>query len=282
LVLSPSLLLQQIGVVSTLHCKKLRLAVEEATRATPTPLEGLGHNWVSEWLRMVGLPGYVRTFVEARIDGHMLNVISMGDLDLLEVNDPFHQLSLQRAIQAFRMCGYDPNYLKDSAAASQGSQRLLHWTAQDVKNWLWTVKLDDYVGALENVGLHGALMLLEPRFTSESLARLLGIHSSQILICKHLTKSFMELLGPVATQRKVDAMQAKNFQCVLPSTAERGKGRSRARPRRGREEEEEALLCPFSEFPVTTTEPAQVPGRPFSSGPLSSSSPVISRHSTAN
>ena len=31
----------------------------------------------SEWLRMIGLPGYVRTFVEARIDGHMLNVISM-------------------------------------------------------------------------------------------------------------------------------------------------------------------------------------------------------------
>ena len=108
--------------------------MEEATSATPTPLEGLGHNWVAgeplsvplyiltlsppEWLRMIGLPGYVRTFVEARIDGHMLNVISMvtnhmiqffiltlspqGDLDLLEVNDPFHQLSLQRAIQAFR------------------------------------------------------------------------------------------------------------------------------------------------------------------------------------
>ena len=42
-----SVCLQQIGIVSTLHCKKLRLAVEEATLATPTPLEGLGHGWVS-------------------------------------------------------------------------------------------------------------------------------------------------------------------------------------------------------------------------------------------
>ena len=41
----------------------------------------------------------------------------------------------------------------------QGSQKLLHWTAQDVKNWLWTVNLDEYVGALDNTGLHGALMV---------------------------------------------------------------------------------------------------------------------------
>lgn len=41
----------------------------------------------------------------------------------------------------------------------QGSQKLLHWTAQDVKNWLWNINLDQYVGALDNVGLHGALMV---------------------------------------------------------------------------------------------------------------------------
>lgn len=40
-------LLQNLGIVNILHCKKLRLAVQEATMATPTPLEGLGHNWVS-------------------------------------------------------------------------------------------------------------------------------------------------------------------------------------------------------------------------------------------
>ena len=80
------------------------------------------------------------------------------------------------------MCGYDHNYLKDPAAASQvsniqtfedknvgypcvcvcvvqGSQKLLHWTAQDVKNWLWNINLDEYVAALDNAGLHGALMV---------------------------------------------------------------------------------------------------------------------------
>ena len=69
-----------------------------------------------------------------------------------------------------------------------------------------------------------------------------------MLICKHLTKSFMELLGPVATQRKIDAMQAKNFQCILP-TADRGKGKGRVKPRRLKEEEEEVLLCSLTEYP---------------------------------
>lgn len=33
--------------------------------------------WVAEWLRLIGLAGYVKAFSEARIDGNMLNVISM-------------------------------------------------------------------------------------------------------------------------------------------------------------------------------------------------------------
>ena len=46
-----------------------------------------------------------------------------------------------------------------SVCVVQGSQKLLHWTAQDVKNWLWNINLDEYVGALDNAGLHGALMV---------------------------------------------------------------------------------------------------------------------------
>jgi hypothetical protein len=250
--------LMQMGITRPLHCKKLRLAVEEATMATPTPLEGLGHNWVSEWLRMIGLSGLTRTFTEARIDGHMLNVISMNDLDLLEVTDPFHHLSLRRAIQAFRMCGYNPNYLKDPAAASQGSQKLLHWTAEDVKTWLWNINLDQYVGALDNVGLHGALMLLEVRFTSESLAHLLGIHGNQMLICKHLAKNFMALLGPVAAQKKLDAMQGKNFQYIIPT--DKGKVKGRGKSKRGKhEDEDDNLLCPLDEYPAVGESPTAAP-----------------------
>ena len=142
-----------------------------------------------------------------------------------------------------------------------------------------------------------SIQLLEVRFTSESLARLLGIGSGQLLICKHLTKNFMELLGPVAAQKKLDAIQSKNFQCIIPSSEERGRRKAR------REKEEgEVLLCPLEQFPpvlgeplflyiwimvcfilflslLSLSEPSHLTVRPVQSLPLSSSSPV-SRHST--
>ena len=46
---------------------------------------------------------------------------------------------------------------------------------------------------------------------------MLGIGPSKALICKHLAKKFMELIGPVAAQKKLDAMQAKGFQVRAPS-----------------------------------------------------------------
>lgn len=90
------------------------------------------------------------------------------------------------------------------------------------------------------------------RFTSESLARLLGIQESKTLIRKHLAKKFMEVLGPVAAQRKLDAMQAKSFQPIDPT--DKGKaglgGKARARKSRHYNSQED-LLCPLSEFPAT-------------------------------
>ena len=38
---------QRVGVVSTLHCKKLRLAVEAATSAEASPLQTIDHRWVA-------------------------------------------------------------------------------------------------------------------------------------------------------------------------------------------------------------------------------------------
>ena len=88
------------------------------------------------------------------------------------------------------------------------------------------------------------------RFNSESLARLLGIHGSQVLICKHLTKNFMELLGPVAAQLKMDAMQSKNFQCIMPTDKGKVKGHGK-KNRRGKSDDNETLLCSLAVYPAT-------------------------------
>ena len=76
--------------------------MEDATSETPSRVGALDHHWVAEWLEKIGLPQYQRTFLDARIDGRMLDNLSMEDLNLLDVNVPFHLISFKRAIQALR------------------------------------------------------------------------------------------------------------------------------------------------------------------------------------
>lgn len=125
----------------------------------------------------IGLPQFHRMFLDARFDGRMLDSITLEDLNLLDVNVPFHISSIKRALQALRlgsivscdyhvtglccrMCGYDPEYLKDSCLEkNRGSQKLLHWSSKDVSRWVCSIELDDYVGAMDTAGIHGAVMV---------------------------------------------------------------------------------------------------------------------------
>lgn len=60
----------------------------------------------------------------------------------------------------FRMCGYNKNYMKESIAEkTQGSQKLLHWSANDVTQWLRDIDLDEYAAGIDRTGIHGAVMV---------------------------------------------------------------------------------------------------------------------------
>jgi hypothetical protein len=69
--------LMRLGVLNILHCKKLKLAVEDAVAEAPSCLSFLNHQWVADWLTDVGLPQYQQSFIDAKIDGRMLNRLSM-------------------------------------------------------------------------------------------------------------------------------------------------------------------------------------------------------------
>lgn len=60
------------------------------------------------------------------------------------------------------------------------------------------------------------LKLLDDQFTASSLAQALGITQTQSLLWNHVYKKFMELVGPVAAQRKLDAMKNKSFVHLDP------------------------------------------------------------------
>lgn len=89
------------------------------------------------------------------------------------------------------------------------------------------------------------------QFSSESLARALGISQSKTLIRKHLAKKFMELIGPVAAQNKVDAMQSKTYVPLDPTEAPSSFSRHRSRSVRSRQDKASEELLPISQFPVT-------------------------------
>ena len=104
--------------------------------------------------------------------------------------------------------------------------------------------------------LSSTTQLLDVQFTSYTLAKALGIEESKTLIRKHLEKKFIEILGPVGAQKKMDAMQSKAFQPLDPTEQLRGGHRSRSQSlgsRRGGQGNTE-LLCPLEEFPVSGTE----------------------------
>lgn len=50
--------------------------------------------------------------------------------------------------------------MKDSCPwKHQGSQKLLHWSAKDVRQWVCSIELDEYVGTLDKMGIHGPVMV---------------------------------------------------------------------------------------------------------------------------
>ena len=63
-------------------------------------LERLDHQWVVRWLDDVGLPQYKDRFLEARVDGRVLNLLSVDDVLVgLRISNQLHHLSIKRGIQ---------------------------------------------------------------------------------------------------------------------------------------------------------------------------------------
>ena len=90
----------RLGIKSAMHRKKILLALQarqqqdgggvgggeggEASTAADSPGK-LDHQWVVRWLDDVGLPQYKDAFLEARVDGRVLNLLTVEDLFQLKV-----------------------------------------------------------------------------------------------------------------------------------------------------------------------------------------------------
>ncbi|KAK7834013.1 hypothetical protein U0070_004994 [Myodes glareolus] len=211
---------QELGIKHSLHRKKLQLALQALGSEEETNYGKLDFNWVTRWLDDIGLPQYKTQFDEGRVDGRMLHYMTVDDLLSLKVVSVLHHLSIKRAIQVLRINNFEPNCLRRRPSDENGitPSEVQQWTNHRVMEWLRSVDLAEYAPNLRGSGVHGGLMVLEPRFNVETMAQLLNIPPNKTLLRRHLATHFNLLIGAEAQHQKRDAMELPDY-VLLTATA---------------------------------------------------------------
>uniref|UniRef100_A0A8C6V298 PPFIA binding protein 1a n=1 Tax=Neogobius melanostomus TaxID=47308 RepID=A0A8C6V298_9GOBI len=250
---------KELGIRQPLHRKKLQLALQ-ALGSEDDDLQGrLDHHWVTRWLDDIGLPQYKSNFDEARVDGRMLHYMSVDDLLSLKVGSVLHHLSIKRAIQVLRLNSFEPSCLRRRPSDENNitPAEISQWTNHRVMEWLRSVDLAEYAPNLRGSGVHGGLMVLEPRFNVESLALLLNIPPNKTLLRRHLATHFHLLIGSEAQRLKQDCLENPDYT-VLTATAKVKPRRlsfgSFGSLRRKRQDDSDEYVCPMNvEMPKSSS-----------------------------
>uniref|UniRef100_A0A8C9C489 PPFIA binding protein 2 n=2 Tax=Phocoena sinus TaxID=42100 RepID=A0A8C9C489_PHOSS len=208
LTATPQDMEKELGIKHPLHRKKLILAVKAITTKQEEKSALLDHIWVTRWLDDIGLPQYKDQFHESRVDGRMLQYLTVDDLLFLKVTSQLHHLSIKCAIHVLHVNKFNPHCLHRRPAneSNLSPSEVVQWSNHRVMEWLRSVDLAEYAPNLRGSGVHGGLIILEPRFTGDTLAMLLNIPPQKTLLRRHLTTKFNALIGPEAEQEKREKM----------------------------------------------------------------------------
>ncbi|XP_049574810.1 liprin-beta-2 isoform X2 [Syngnathus scovelli] len=201
---TPQDLEKEMGMKHPLHRKKLQLALKAFSNKTTEKSSELDHIWVTRWLDDIGLPQYKDQFHEARVDGRMIQYLTVNDLLSLKVTSQLHHLSIKCAIHVLHANKFNPHCLRRRPGEDKqpSPSEVVQWSNHRVMEWLRAVDLAEYAPNLRGSGVHGGLIILEPRFSAETLALLLNIPPQKTLLRRHLATAFSTLVGTQATQEK--------------------------------------------------------------------------------
>ncbi|XP_031341402.1 uncharacterized protein LOC116169452 isoform X2 [Photinus pyralis] len=217
---------KELGIRNVLHRKKLQLAIADSLEngSSDPYLEKAGKldtAWVLRWLDDSGLPQHKEAFLINRIDGRVLHRLTVDDLSVLHVTSLLHVASLKRGIQVLRENDFEPGCLQRRSLPDDPEQptpkQICLWTTHRVMEWLRAVDLAEYAPNLRGAGVHGGLMVLEDKFTSELLATLLNIPPGKTLLRRHLNTHFKELLGKDIIQEKRESEGTLGYIPLTPS-----------------------------------------------------------------
>ncbi|KAM6158674.1 liprin-beta-2 isoform 2-T2 [Rhynchocyon petersi] len=213
LTATPQDMEKELGIKHPLHRKKLVLAVKAINTKQEEKSALLDHIWVTRWLDDIGLPQYKDQFHESRVDGRMLQYLTVNDLLFLKVTSQLHHLSIKCAIHVLHVNKFNPHCLHRRPAdeSNLSPSEVVQWSNHRVMEWLRSVDLAEYAPNLRGSGVHGGLIILESRFTGDTLAMLLNIPPQKTLLRRHLTTKFSALIGPEAEQEKREKMTSPAY-----------------------------------------------------------------------
>ncbi|XP_029495303.1 liprin-beta-2-like isoform X6 [Oncorhynchus nerka] len=195
---------KEMGINHPLHRKKLQLALRGFSTKALEKSSELDHIWVTRWLDDIGLPQYKDQFHEGRVDGRMLQYLTVNDLLFLKVTSQLHHLSIKCAIHVLHVNKFNPHCLRRRPGEERNPSpsEVIQWSNHRVMEWLRAVDLAEYAPNLRGSGVHGGLIILELRFSSETLAMLLNIPPQKTLLRRHLATAFTTLVGTQASLEK--------------------------------------------------------------------------------
>ncbi|XP_019743472.1 kazrin-A [Hippocampus comes] len=257
-----------LGVTSLMHRRKLRLAIEDYREAEDgrglSKAADMDHHWVAKaWLSDVGLPQYSQAFHTHLVDGRMLHSLTLRDLERhLNISKNLHQVSLLLGIELLHLLNFDKDALQARRVQCEHQNTdPLVWTSHRVIKWLKDIDLKEFADGVVSSGIHGAVMVLDPNFSSDALATAMGIPSGKHIVRRHLEEELTNLICLARADAKQDFERS-----VLgtPPTPLRQNSPSRSPGSAGRHTDDEGSLRRRAVKPPTGFSPKMRNGRDLS------------------
>uniref|UniRef100_A0A674KAG9 Kazrin, periplakin interacting protein n=1 Tax=Terrapene triunguis TaxID=2587831 RepID=A0A674KAG9_9SAUR len=241
-----------LGVCSSLHRRKLRLAIEDYRDAEAgkclSKASELDHHWVAKaWLNDIGLSQYSQAFQNHLVDGRMLNSLMKRDLEkYLNVSKKFHQVSILLGIELLFQVNFSKEVLQERRARCE-TQNVdpLVWTNQRMLKWVRDIDLKEYADNLMNSGVHGAVLMLEPTFNAEAMATALGIPSGKHILRRHLAEEMNAIVNP---DNPTGVLESDRYG--TSTLLKQGSLRRSSSATRQSKEEGNSLKCKASRLPL--------------------------------
>ncbi|XP_058640137.1 kazrin-A isoform X2 [Onychostoma macrolepis] len=191
-----------LGISNSMHRRKLRLAIEDYRDAESghglSKAADLDHHWVAQaWLTDVGLPQYSQFFHTHLVDGRLLSTLARADLEKhLHVSKKAHQNSLLLGIQLLHTLNFDKEILQSrrSECENQNTDPVV-WTCHRIIKWIKEIDLKEFADNLQNSGVHGAIMVMDPSFSSDTMAAALCIPNNKHMVRHHLNEEVKALVS---------------------------------------------------------------------------------------